>query len=310
MSDKDLPVNMNRDFKGIWIPREIWLAEGLAPTEKILWAEINSLHNREKGGCYASNDYLCQFMGVKERRLQEMISNLKAYGLVVQVSFDGRERIIKAICPPDGFIACRAEVQNNAPLGCGKMHLSDAPDCTPPIYIENIDEGIDNNTPPNPPISANAEVASAPMGVLDSPKKKRERAPSAFSCKVKEVADKMINILVTCNPVYRPPENLEKFLQAVEVMIEKDEQKPEDILQAFEWACSDNEQRDSFKGWQSVVCTNKRKGKISNPAEIFRGHFSTIYSQMNSRQKRKFAPSSKGNFENSELYQQWNAEAL
>lgn len=120
----------------------------------------------------------------------------------------------------------------------------------------------------------------------------------------------MINILVTCNPVYRPPENLEKFLQAVEVMIEKDEQKPEDILQAFEWACSDNEQRDSFKGWQSVVCTNKRKGKISNPAEIFRGHFSTIYSQMNSRQKRKFAPSSKGNFENSELYQQWNAEAL
>lgn len=166
---------------------------------------------------------------------------------------------------------------------------------SPTLVINNPSEELpyEINTPPYPPQdSAVAEVASAPVGVVDSQKKKRERAPSAFSCKVKEVADKMINILVTCNPVYRPPENLEKFLQAVEVMVEKDQQKPEDILKTFEWACSDNEQRDSFKGWQSVVCTNKRKGKISNPAEIFRGHFSTIYSQMNSRQKRKFAASS------------------
>ncbi len=102
----------------------------------------------------------------------------------------------------------------------------------------------------------------------------------------------MIKILVSANPVYRPPDNLDKFFEQVQIMLEKDKQNPDLLLKTFQWACQDNVERDKFKGWQSVVCTNKKKGKPSNPAEIFRGHFSTIYSQMNSQPKRKFAPNS------------------
>lgn len=150
---------MNRDFKGIWIPREIWLRDDLSAQEKCLWAEIHSLFDREKGGCYASNEYLMEFVGIKERRLQEMLASLREKGLVVQVSFNGRERIIKAVLPPEDFDACGSEVQKSAPLGCGKVHLSDAESCTPLIYREKrIDKSIDN-TPPNPQTGEAAEAA-------------------------------------------------------------------------------------------------------------------------------------------------------
>ena len=41
-----------RDFKGIWIPKEIWLSEQLSLMEKVLFVEIHSLDNED--GCYAS----------------------------------------------------------------------------------------------------------------------------------------------------------------------------------------------------------------------------------------------------------------
>lgn len=118
---------MNRDFKGIWIPKEIWLSN-LSCQEKCLWAEIHSLYDQDKQGCYASNDYLCEFLGVKERRLQEMLANLKHYGWLENLSFDGRTRLIRAVVPPEDF-----KPKERAPQGCRKMHLSDAEKCTPEV---------------------------------------------------------------------------------------------------------------------------------------------------------------------------------
>lgn len=125
---------IKRDFKGIWIPKEIWLFEGLTIAEKALWAEIDSLYDEDKGGCYASNEYLCKFNGVKLRFLQIMISNLKSKGLIEQVSFDGRQRIIKAVKPKDA-----------AHQTCNILHGSDVPQCThitKSIYKESISKDI------------------------------------------------------------------------------------------------------------------------------------------------------------------------
>ena len=38
---------MERDFMGIWIPREIWLSEELSLMEKVLFVEIHSLDNEQ-----------------------------------------------------------------------------------------------------------------------------------------------------------------------------------------------------------------------------------------------------------------------
>lgn len=135
---------MNRDFKGIWIPREIWLAQELSCQEKCLWAEIHSLYDSEHGGCYASNEYLMEFLGVKERRLQEMIANLRKRGWIIPVHFDGRHRWIKAVVPKEDDDINR---KDRAGQRCGKVHPTGAEKCTPEVqesavtpYIENIDE--------------------------------------------------------------------------------------------------------------------------------------------------------------------------
>ena len=49
----------NRAFKGIWIPKEIWLSTDLKVMEKLVLVEIDSLDNEE--GCFASNDHFSKF---------------------------------------------------------------------------------------------------------------------------------------------------------------------------------------------------------------------------------------------------------
>jgi len=39
----------DRDFKGVWIPKDIWLSENLSLMEKVLFVEIHSLDNER--GC-------------------------------------------------------------------------------------------------------------------------------------------------------------------------------------------------------------------------------------------------------------------
>tara|TARA_R110001592_G_scaffold30305_4_gene108791 strand:- start:912 stop:1664 length:753 start_codon:yes stop_codon:yes gene_type:complete len=86
---------MNRDFKGVWIPKEIYLNEHLSLVEKILLVEIDSLDMSEKG-CFASNTYFADFIGVSATTISIGVSKLKDLGYIHQVSFDGRKRILKS----------------------------------------------------------------------------------------------------------------------------------------------------------------------------------------------------------------------
>ena len=83
---------MERDFKGIWIPKAIWLMD-ISANEKILLSEISSLDKGE--GCFATNKYLSDFLGVTENRISVMISKLKGLHLLEQSSFNGRRRFLK-----------------------------------------------------------------------------------------------------------------------------------------------------------------------------------------------------------------------
>lgn len=86
----------NRDFKGVWIPKEIWLNESLSVVEKCLIAEIDSLDKGLKG-CFAGNGYLGKFIGVSEGRCANIICDLKKRGFIEQVYFDGRERGLRVV---------------------------------------------------------------------------------------------------------------------------------------------------------------------------------------------------------------------
>ena len=69
-----------RDFKGIWIPREIWLASELTLLEKIFLVEIDSLDNEQN--CYASNAYFAEFFGISKGRCTQIIKSLEAKGFI------------------------------------------------------------------------------------------------------------------------------------------------------------------------------------------------------------------------------------
>lgn len=73
-------LKMQRDFKGIWIPKEIWLNENLGWSEKLLLVEIGSLANN--GECFASNEYFAKFFGVSKDRISKMITKLKRLNLI------------------------------------------------------------------------------------------------------------------------------------------------------------------------------------------------------------------------------------
>ena len=72
---------MNRDFRGIWIPKEIWLNKDLSTNEKILLAEIESLGGLSDG-CFASNQYLAEFFNLSKDRISKLISGLKNKGYI------------------------------------------------------------------------------------------------------------------------------------------------------------------------------------------------------------------------------------
>ena len=87
-------IEKNRDFKGVWIPKEIWLNENLTMIEKVILIEIDSLDNEE--GCIAANDYLAKFCQCSNWAVSTAIKKLQQLGYIKIVNFDGRHRVIKS----------------------------------------------------------------------------------------------------------------------------------------------------------------------------------------------------------------------
>lgn len=84
----------NRDFKGIWIPKELWLNNELTLIEKIILVEIDSLDNENH--CTAGNEYLAEFCNCSESKVSKAIKKLIERNYIQQVSFDGRQRVLKS----------------------------------------------------------------------------------------------------------------------------------------------------------------------------------------------------------------------
>lgn len=81
---------MERDFKGVWIPKEVWLDENLTWMEKLLLVEIDSL-DKEKG-CFASNKYFAEFFQLSPSRISELVSQLVSKGYVTTfLLYDGKQ---------------------------------------------------------------------------------------------------------------------------------------------------------------------------------------------------------------------------
>lgn len=89
---------MERDFKGVWIPKEIWLDENLTWMEKLLLVEIDSL-DKEKG-CFASNAYFGKFFQLSGSRISEIIKGLVEKGYITTfLMYDGKQVKQRVLTP-------------------------------------------------------------------------------------------------------------------------------------------------------------------------------------------------------------------
>ena len=84
-----------RDFKGVWIPKAIWVDSRLTALDKVILTEIDSLDQSERG-CFASNKHIADFCQCSERKVSESISQLLKFGYIIVQSFDGRQRELRS----------------------------------------------------------------------------------------------------------------------------------------------------------------------------------------------------------------------
>lgn len=82
-----------RQFKGIWIPKEIWLNKDLTFQEKIILVEIDSYDDGQVG-CFATNKHFVNNFGINSSRISQIIQSLQRKNYInINYDFNGNEII-------------------------------------------------------------------------------------------------------------------------------------------------------------------------------------------------------------------------
>jgi DNA-binding MarR family transcriptional regulator len=98
---------MERNFKGVWIPSEIWLDARLTLVEKALYAEIDSFSGNDRT-FHKSNDTIQSEYGVSRPTISKAIKNLESLGFI-EATFDGRVRHLTVQADRKIFTGSRKE---------------------------------------------------------------------------------------------------------------------------------------------------------------------------------------------------------
>lgn len=129
----------NRDFKGVWISKGVWLDEKLNALDKVILTEIDSLDNSDKG-CYASNKYLAEFCQCSENKVSKTISKLTELGYIEIIGFDGRHRAIKSKINNTDTQKVKGSLTKSKRQDSKKCEAD-----TQKVKANNIDNNKDNN---------------------------------------------------------------------------------------------------------------------------------------------------------------------
>lgn len=98
---------MEREFKGVWIPAEIWLDARLTLVEKALYAEIDSFSGNGKT-FHKANETIQLEYGVSRPTISKAIKKLQSLGFI-EATFDGRTRHLTVQADRKIFTGSRKE---------------------------------------------------------------------------------------------------------------------------------------------------------------------------------------------------------
>lgn len=66
---------MGRNFKGVWIPADLYLDTNLTWTQKIILLEVDSF-SKNNLDCFVSNEHLAELIGISESGIEKAIRSL------------------------------------------------------------------------------------------------------------------------------------------------------------------------------------------------------------------------------------------
>jgi hypothetical protein len=72
---------MKRNFKGVWIPAQLYLNEGITWTQKLMLVEIDSF-SKSNLPCFISNEHLAQHLQISESGVEKALRGLVKLGMV------------------------------------------------------------------------------------------------------------------------------------------------------------------------------------------------------------------------------------
>lgn len=105
-------------FTGVWIPASVFQAKTISLIAKVVYGVLESLDNAD--GCFASNAYLSEHLGLTVRQIQNILKDLEAAGLIIRKETDGH-RIIRTV-ERQAVQGALAGTQVTRSEGCNKLH--------------------------------------------------------------------------------------------------------------------------------------------------------------------------------------------
>ena len=106
----DIIMPENRDFKGVWIPKKLYISREVTLSEKFLLIEIYTLS--KKHICYASNKHFADFTGLKENTVQKALLGFEEKGYVERhYEYKNNTKEIK----------CRKDISKVSIVGAGMV---------------------------------------------------------------------------------------------------------------------------------------------------------------------------------------------
>lgn len=84
---------MQKEFEGVWLPKEILNIKNVTFQEKIVLSIICNFCQKNEW-CYASNRYLASVLNTTYQRISTVINDLKKKELII-VRFEDKKRILK-----------------------------------------------------------------------------------------------------------------------------------------------------------------------------------------------------------------------
>ena len=91
---KEIIIDENRGFQGVWIPKNLYMTNKFNARTKFFLVEVKSLS--KNGYCYATDKHFADFLGISVRMVQNMINDLKKCNYIrTEYEYDGDTKAIK-----------------------------------------------------------------------------------------------------------------------------------------------------------------------------------------------------------------------